>query len=376
MRIAVLSTSSPSSRASWSGIPYFAAREIKRRFGDVAIIDTPLIDRLVIKAHKFGKSRVQLLREPLLVGAYAAFLKHRLQPVAPDIVVSIGAPQKIGGLLRDHRVIHVTDAMFDTIVDYYPRYANLHPRSRRLGHALQQRIVDEGAGLMVASQWAAQSAQQHYGCPADAITVAPMGANLETSPPAPALRSNESPLRLLFIGYEWDRKGGPLALDILAALRRHEPAAELHIVGCNPRAVAGVPGVRVHGPLSKAYAPHAALFERLLREASFFCMPSLQEAYGLVYCEACAYGLPPVARDTGGVGEIIRDGENGLLLPAAAEAPEYAAAIIAIWRDRQRYAAMQLAARQAYETRLNWQAWGAVLEQVIARALARPRPPA
>ena len=198
--------------------------------------------------------------------------------------------------MRDYRVIHVTDAMFDTVVDYYPQYAGLHQRSRRQGHALQQRIVDDGAGLLVASRWAAHSAAQHYRCPIDRITIAPMGANLETAPPRRAPRANSGPLKLLFIGYDWERKGGRLVLDILAALRRDIVDAELHIVGCTPREAAGRPGVHVHGPLSKAYPPHAQLFERLLAEAHFFCMPSHQEAYGLVYCEACAYSLPPVAQ--------------------------------------------------------------------------------
>lgn len=372
MRIAVLSTSSPHSRASWSGIPFFATREIVRRFADVTVIDTPLVDRLMIKAHKFGKSRVQLLREPLVVNAYAAFLRRKLKPVAPDVVVSIGAPQKIGGLVRDYPVVHATDAMFDTIVRYYPRYAGLHPRSRRLGHSLQQRIVDRGAGLLVASRWAQQSAAGHYRCPPERITIAPMGANLETIPPPRAPRPNTGPLRLLFIGYDWERKGGRLVLAIHEALRRQQGDAELHIVGCTPREATGRPGVHVHGPVSKAYPPHALLFERLLNEANFFCMPSHQEAYGLVYCEACAYALPPVARATGGVGEIIRHGENGLLLAEDATAEAYAQAILAVWRDEDAYREMQLAARAAFETRLNWQAWGAVLEGVITRALEQP----
>ena len=71
MRLAVLASASPHSRATWSGIPYFALKELKRRFGDVHVVDTPKIDRLIVKLHKFAKSHVQLMREPAIMRLYA-----------------------------------------------------------------------------------------------------------------------------------------------------------------------------------------------------------------------------------------------------------------------------------------------------------------
>ena len=371
MRLAVVASSSPFSKASWSGIPYFATREIQRRFADVHVIDTPRIDRLLVKAHKFATGRIQLLREPIVVRLYAEYLDRVLRAKGVDAIVSIGAAHKIAGLLDRHRVVHATDAMFDTIVRYYPKYEALRPRTMRMGHALQRQIVEKSAGLLLASQWAAQSASDHYAHPLGAFTVAPMGANLEVPPPAPPMRDTGGPLKLLFAGYDWERKGGPLVLDILEVLRRSEPDTQLHIVGCTPRAAMGRPGVTLHGALSKSDTQQARLFESLFTDTHFFCMPSHQEAYGLVYCEACAYGLPPVARDTGGVGEIISDGCNGLLLPPDADAERYADAILAVWRDADAYRSMQTAARRAFETRLNWRAWGETLEGVLAAGMGR-----
>ena len=72
-----------------------------------------------------------------------------------------------------------------------------------------------------------------------------------------------------------------------------------------------------------------------------------------------------MARDTGGVGSIVRHRWNGLLLDAEADAQAYADEIAALWSDEARYAAMQLAAREAFETRLNWNAWGAEIEGLV-----------
>ncbi len=110
---------------------------------------------------------------------------------------------------------------------------------------------------------------------------------------------------------------------------------------------------------------------QLFREASFLVVPSRQEAYGLVYAEACAFGLPSVAADIGGVGAILNDGLNGLLLAPGASADSYAAAVARVWDDEDAYRAMQTAARYAFETRLNWHAWGDATEGLFRNAVAR-----
>src|SRR5690606_15196984 len=54
--------------------------------------------------------------------------------------------------------------------------------------------------------------------------------------------------------------------------------------------------------------------------ADLFVMPSRTEALGLVYLEAFRAGTPVIAADRGGVTEIVRDGESGLVVPAGSVA--------------------------------------------------------
>lgn len=56
---------------------------------------------------------------------------------------------------------------------------------------------------------------------------------------------------------------------------------------------------------------------RLLAGMQAFALPSLSEGYSVALLEACAAGLPIVATDVGGNREIVRDGRNGRLVPAA-----------------------------------------------------------
>jgi glycosyltransferase involved in cell wall biosynthesis len=57
-----------------------------------------------------------------------------------------------------------------------------------------------------------------------------------------------------------------------------------------------------------------------MARADIFVLPTLYEPYGMVFAEATARGVPVVAFDTGGVGEIVVHGETGLLAPRGDEA--------------------------------------------------------
>jgi glycosyltransferase involved in cell wall biosynthesis len=83
---------------------------------------------------------------------------------------------------------------------------------------------------------------------------------------------------------------------------------------------------------------------QLLQGFDLFALSSLSEGYSMALLEACASGLPIVATDVGGNREIVADGGNGLLVPAAR--PEALAdALAALLRDPVRAAAMGRAGR-------------------------------
>lgn len=370
MRIAFVSLGSPFNRASWSGIPYYALRELSRRFNDLTVIDTPKIDETLRYASSLAAIGVLVSREPVVTHAFANWLDKRLTEADADAVVSIGAAHKVAYIDPKWPVVHVADALFGPLVDYYPKYQPLNGRSRRIGNALQRHLINRNQPILLSSDWAAQSAAEYYDVPTSRFSVAPLGANFDIEPAAHERAAQGDKLKLLFVGYDWPRKGGALVLKVFRELRRHIGDAELHIVGCKPAETFGVEGVVHHGHLSKTDPAQAALLESLFRDCSFLFMPSQQEAFGLVYCEACAFSLPSIARDTGGVSAIIKNGSNGLLFKADADVEDYVAGIREIWSDEPRYLAMTRAARCAFENRLRWNVWGAAIEAEI-RALGQ-----
>ena len=82
-------------------------------------------------------------------------------------------------------------------------------------------------------------------------------------------------------------------------------------------------------------------------------MPSRAEAFGVAALEAQACGLPVVASNVGGLPEVVRDGETGLLVPP--EAPQaLAAALMTLIQDPQLRADMGRNGREWVLERYEW----------------------
>jgi glycosyltransferase involved in cell wall biosynthesis len=228
---------------------------------------------------------------------------------------------------------------------------------------------------LYASDWAARSAREAYALSAEKVAVVPFGANLD---PLPSAREVDAAIaarprdvcRLLWIGVEWERKRGAMAIEIAQRIADAGTPVELVMVGCRPPDGCQLPAwVSVEGFVSKSTAEGRARLAELFTRSHFFVMPSLAEAYGLVYCEAAAFGVPSVATRTGGVPSIVVDGETGILEEPGADAERYAARILPLIRSRTEYEAMAYAACARSETRLNWDVAGrdvmARIEEVV-----------
>ena len=83
-------------------------------------------------------------------------------------------------------------------------------------------------------------------------------------------------------------------------------------------------------------------------------LPTRAEAFGCVFCEASAYGVPSVAPAVGGVPTAVEDGVNGLLVPARPTPDEIADRVEGLLSDPGAYRALCRSARDRFERELNW----------------------
>ena len=134
--------------------------------------------------------------------------------------------------------------------------------------------------------------------------------------PGPRTRTGANALEILFVGRAEARKGLPVLLRAFEALRGAGVQARLTVAGATDEEVAPLlldpEGVRVVGRVSDEEK------WRLLGESDLLCAPSLGgESFGMVLTEAFASATPVVASDIAGYRDVVRDGFDGLLVPAA-----------------------------------------------------------
>lgn len=151
-----------------------------------------------------------------------------------------------------------------------------------------------------------------------------------------------------FVGSWLARKGNDTAVGILTALARSRPSLRLLIAGTgvDAAAVAGdfPPDVRdrlaIRPRFSRAELP------QLLRGFGVLLFPSRSEGYPLSLVEAMACGMVPVASSIPGVVDVVRDGENGFLVPEG-DPDGFVARIGSVLDDPGAYAALRSAARES-----------------------------
>ncbi len=109
---------------------------------------------------------------------------------------------------------------------------------------------------------------------------------------------NNSDQNILFVGRDWERKGGGILYEAFQLVKVRYPNSKLTIVGPDTAPVSGS-GIKFEGFLRKDRKSEAIKLAQLFREASVFCMPSICETWGLVYVEAALSELPIVGLTSG-----------------------------------------------------------------------------
>jgi glycosyltransferase involved in cell wall biosynthesis len=373
MKVIFITNYSASSVKGWSGIPYYAFRKVRQLFRECISLETPLLDSIINKLRTLVLCiGIDILREDLIVRLYGAILGPRIDRMNPDAVIAIASSQKIGRLKIKAPIIYISDATFRAMVEYYPgSFSNLTKRTIKMGDALERSVLHNCAVAALSSRWAADSAVKDYGVLPNKVRLLPFGANIDGDPEIGGdARSVEDKIVLLFVGVVWERKGGPLAFRVLLELLRRGIPAELHIVGCEPAAaVKGCPGIVCHGFLNKSDPAERNRLAAMFQNASFLIVPSRQEAYGLVFAEASAYGLPILATNTGGIPTVVEHGVNGFLFGLDVSETAYVDTILELRAAPEKYKKLRDSSRDRYVHHLSWNAWGERMGEIVAEVL-------
>lgn len=215
--------------------------------------------------------------------------------------------------------------------------------------------------IFTMSEWLADSFIKDFSVSSSKVT--PIGAGINL----PCVReiSNKSydAPHILFIGKEFERKGGRFLLEAFAKVRQEVPDATLTVIGPdlkNPPA-----GVTCLGYVSK-YATGG--LDMLLNEyikASVFVMPSLYEPFGIVFVEAMAHKLPCIGTKICAMPEIINDNRTGFLVPPC-DTSSLADRILTLLKNPGLCKSFGEAGYLKYQEKFTW---SQVTEQLVTKVL-------
>jgi glycosyltransferase involved in cell wall biosynthesis len=378
LKIAFLTATDARDKRVRSGTLYYMAKALEKHCGDVYYLG-PLDSGIEKVTRFFNNASLAIFKKSyayehniLLSRSYAGIIRKKLKKEDFDVIFAPVASTELASLSTDIPIVYTADATFKLISNYYPDYFSGQLEiSGKEGSYIEQSAIDKADLLLYPTSWAANSAINDYKADKYKVKIIPFGANMDHVPSRESVlnRKKSDKCRLLFLGVDWERKGGGIAFETLVELGKLGVDVELTVCGTTPPEELKHENMKVIPFLDKNDPEDYKELQELFLKNDFLILPSRTEAYGVVFCEANAYGLPAITTDTGGIPGVVEEGKNGFMLPLDARGDQYANLIRKLYEDEEKYYQLVKSSRGTFEDKLNWDSWGRRVSEYIKQLL-------
>lgn len=248
--------------------------------------------------------RIMRHRDPIdhFCGSLGAGIRAHIAKTKPDVV-------HFAGHLPAAAIASEPDAVPFTLAMDVTRVAMERDVPRNVWTRFD---LERDASLALAAQhlfpmstWIADSLSKDCAVPADRVTVMPPSVVVPRA--LPLRGGGQEKLQIIFIGNDFQRKGGDLLCEWIAGPLAK--LAELHVVSADPKAKGDIAGVTFHGRV-----PNEKLLTEVLPRMDVFCLPTRSDMSPQVLAEAAAAGLPSVSSNIGGIPDLVENGVTGHLV--------------------------------------------------------------
>jgi glycosyltransferase involved in cell wall biosynthesis len=300
---------------SRAGVNYRLYKELGRTASVIKVIDVEPsgLRRYWLALRTFYPNRRKWARRfyenPRIFDARSTLASRQLEQVSEhyDIILQDGAmwlPRR-SSLKIPLITYHDSNVILGSNGGPLAQGSHYKGRKLRQAVALEKKVYNTASRVLTFSEWVRKSMIRDFQLPEDKVRVARPGVNFEI--PEDWEKQYDEPI-ILFVGRNFERKGGPALLKAFRLAREQIPNARLVIVGCSP--TVNEAGITVKGLIPREREHE---IKELYKTASVFALPSLFEPFGLVFLEAMAHKLPCVGANICAMPEIIGHGECGFL---------------------------------------------------------------
>ena len=318
----------PFHERSWSGSSHrFFAECLRKDILHRAIgVEAPAAQRWAGMLRNFSPNRsAWSLAYHLDTGYYKALTKAiqvslKSEDYACDFL-QIGGIYNVPSLVKGRsRCFSYHDGNLAQLAQspYFPK--GFSRKKLKLALAYEREVYAGMDLIFTMSEYLRRSFVEDFGVSETKVVTIGGGVNL-TEIPEISYEKDYTTQQILFVGIEFDRKGGPQLLEAFRRVRAAQPGATLHIVG--PRHLEAVgklgDGVFFHGFLDRKDPTQSAILRRLFSNAALFVMPSLYEPFGIAPLEAMTYQVPCILTNRWAFPEMVESGVSGELVEPADE---------------------------------------------------------
>ena len=209
---------------------------------------------------------------------------------------------------------HVTYNDYTVMLSYTMALCNIYsdwapyPSKMKKWLDLERDLYKNAKKIFTTNKNARLSLINDYGVEEEKVVRVGYGAPVEE---ITDIQKNYDGKTVLFVGMDFERKGGYTLLEAFKNVKKVIPEAKLLIVGPDKDIVKiEQDGVEILGCIRDKKR-----MKELYEQASIFAMPSLCEPFGLVFLEAMAHKLPCIGTTIDAMPEFIKNGKNGYVVP-------------------------------------------------------------
>ena len=342
-------------------IETFDILQLVRQHTNILVINTLHLIKEYGLAIALGNTRIKrsFRRTGYIFRQFKALLVEQIRP--EDFTFSLQTSSFYDGSVPGLPHFVYTDHTIQTNLTY-PDFTDrdLHWLYSPIRLVVEPEVYQNATHVFTMSDHVTDTLIVRYGCDADKVSCVYCGPNVPERPSVTYPPDRYASGRILFMGFDWQRKGGPQVVEAYRRIYERFPQASLTIVGSVPET--GLPRVTAVArvPLDEI----GAYFAR----SAVFCMPTRREPFGTAFLDAAYHKLPIISSRLGALPDYVTDGVNGFLVhPDDVEG--LAAALAHLLADPELCRRMGETNYEMVSGRYTWENTGRLIREQIVKQL-------